>query len=92
MIVAASKVNIDAIGNREHSSTRLIWAIDAIGNRELASIGVLVASVTDDTTTIKLTGNYRNDRTTYKLNSGLFSDTTAHRFVFYFFCHCTKYF
>ena len=45
-----------------------------------------------DTTTIKLTENYRNDRTTYKLNSGLFSDTTAQRFVFYFFSHRTKYF
>ena len=31
----------------------------------------------DETTTIKVTENYRNDRTTYKLNSGLFSDTTV---------------
>jgi hypothetical protein len=41
MIGTAFKVNIDAIGNREHSSTRLIWAIDAIGNREHSSIGML---------------------------------------------------
>ena len=51
-----------------------------------------MASVTDDTTTIKLTENYQNDRTTYKLNSGLFTDTTAQRIVFYFFFHRTKYF
>ena len=45
----------------------------------------LQASETDDTTTIKLTENYRNNRTTYKLNSRLFSETTAQRFMFYFF-------
>ena len=44
-----------------------------------------MASVTDDTTTIKMTEYYRKDRTTYKRNSGLFFDTTAQRFVFYFF-------
>ena len=50
------------------------------------SNSTLWASVKTDTTTIKLSENYRNIRTTYKLNSGLFSDTTAQRFVFYFFC------
>jgi len=45
MIVAAFKVNIDAIAFLKHASTRLIWAIDAIGNRELAYIEMLAAMV-----------------------------------------------
>jgi len=45
MRVTVSKVNIDAIGIREHASTRLIWAIDAIGNREHSSIGVLAVTL-----------------------------------------------
>jgi len=41
MRVTAFKVNIDAIGIREHASIRLIWAIDAIGNREHSYIEML---------------------------------------------------
>ena len=57
--------------------------------KQYSGIWKLATSVIHDTTTIKLTDNYRNNRTTYKLNSGLFSDTTAQRFVFYFFSHRT---
>lgn len=50
----------------------------------------LWATVTDDTTNIKLTENYRNDRGTYKLNSGLFPTRQPNVSCFIFFAEASQ--